>query len=105
MPSRPPVHRPPGWQPFEARKQSYERQRGTSTARGYDAAWRKLRSQFLQQHPACSHPGCTLPATDVDHIVSIRDRPDLRLDWSNLRPYCHAHHSARTARDQGWGRG
>jgi 5-methylcytosine-specific restriction endonuclease McrA len=24
-------------------------------------------------------------ATEVDHIVPIRERPDLRLEWSNLQ--------------------
>jgi 5-methylcytosine-specific restriction protein A len=48
----------------------------------------------------CSHPGCTAAATEADHIVAVALRPDLRLRWSNLRPFCKPHHSARTARDQ-----
>jgi 5-methylcytosine-specific restriction endonuclease McrA len=76
--------------------------RGTASQRGYDAAWRKVREQFIAAHPWCCEPGCGKPAKDVDHIVSIRERPDLRLHWSNLRSFCHPHHSARTSREQSW---
>lgn len=108
MPTMPPRHRPPGMPTREQaearRKAAIDRQRPTSTERGYDSAWRAVRKQFLVKHPTCCSPGCGKPATDADHIVSIRDRPDLRLSWSNLRPYCHPHHSERTARDQGFAR-
>jgi 5-methylcytosine-specific restriction enzyme A len=40
----------------------------------------------------------------VDHIYSIRERPELRLAEFNLRPYCKRHHSERTAREQGFAR-
>ncbi|MCO5078975.1 MULTISPECIES: HNH endonuclease signature motif containing protein [Hyphomicrobiales] len=53
----------------------------------------------------CCQPGCTARATEVDHVISVRQRPDLRLSWSNLRPFCKPHHSARTAREQAFGRG
>lgn len=57
----------------------------------------------LAEHPWCEEPGCRVLATDVDHIESVEDAPERRLDPLNLRSYCHAHHSRRTARDQsGW---
>jgi 5-methylcytosine-specific restriction protein A len=102
MPFRPPLHRAPGWKPWSERSKDYDLARGSSTARGYDGAWRKLRSAFLAEHPICCERGCSEPATDVDHKLSIADRPDLRLTWSNLRAYCHPHHSARTATEQGF---
>jgi len=84
--------------------------RGSTTERGYDWSWRKLRVQFLQRHPLCMCPECdegrkrvTL-AEVVDHIQTIEDRPDLRLAWSNLRSMSKAHHDAHTARTRGWGR-
>lgn len=89
----------------KARAAEFDKQRGTSTERGYDSAWRGLRLKFLQMNPHCAEPGCIRPATEVDHIISVRDRPDLRLVWKNLRPFCKSHHSARTARDQSFGRG
>jgi len=81
-----------------------DRKRPSATARGYDKTWRRVRGAFLKANPVCCVPGCGKAATEPDHIQSIRDRPDLRLKWSNLRPFCHSHHSQRTARDQSFGR-
>jgi 5-methylcytosine-specific restriction protein A len=79
--------------------------RPSAARRGYDADWRRFRAAFLGSHPQCSHPACCEPATEVDHIRSVRERPDLRLDPGNVRALCKPHHSARTARDQGFARG
>lgn len=92
-----------------ARKAALDAQRQSSTVRGYDSAWRAVQRQFIQANPTCAGFGdmegkCGQPATDVDHVVSVADAPDLRLRWSNLRPYCHPCHSARTASDQGFGK-
>ena len=78
--------------------------RPSSEARGYDGDWRRTRGEFLQFNRVCCHPDCRAMATEVDHIQSVKARPDLRLVWSNLRPYCKPHHSARTAREQGFGK-
>ena len=105
MPKRSPRHRPPGQRVFATiaeRQAYYDAQRPSSTARGYDGEWRRLRAAFLVAHPLCCVVGCGKPATDADHIADVRRHPDLRLAWSNLRPYCHPHHSQRTARDQGF---
>lgn len=104
----PPRHRPPGWKSREdyerERKREFDKHRPNATQRGYDAAWRKVRAKHLREHPYCSHPGCPSLAVDVDHIKSILERPDLRLEPSNLRSFCHPHHSRRTALDQGFAR-
>ncbi|HKV14528.1 MAG TPA: AAA family ATPase [Reyranella sp.] len=60
------------------------------------------RRAYLRAFPVCSVEGCGEPATDVDHVLSVQDRPDLRLDPSNFRSFCHPHHSQRTAREQGF---
>lgn len=108
MPSLPPRHRPPGvpdYKEREKRRKAFlDTQRPNSVDRGYDAAWKKCRALFVKVHPVCSVPGCGKQTSDVDHVQSVRDRPDLRLSWSNLRPFCHPHHSARTAKDQGFAR-
>jgi 5-methylcytosine-specific restriction protein A len=75
--------------------------RGTSTARGYGADWRKLRDAFLVEHPRCEEPGCRKAATDVDHVQAHRGNEALRLDPNNLRAYCHSHHSSKTVREDG----
>lgn len=85
------------------RKAAYDLTRPKSGERGYDADWRAVRKQYIAAHPTCSHDGCSAPATEVDHIQTVKDRPDLRLRWSNLRGMCRHHHSQRTARDQSFG--
>jgi 5-methylcytosine-specific restriction protein A len=101
MPTRPPLHRPPGAERRPA--EHYDRFRGSAASRGYDRAWRKVRLAYLNEHPLCVEclaQGLLVAAEEVDHIATIEDRPDLRLDPTNLRSLCKPHHSARTARDQ-----
>jgi len=81
---------------------AYDRERAPEKNKIYDAAWRRCRKLFIAAHPICCEPGCGQPTTDVDHIKGAREHPELRLSWSNLRPFCHAHHSARTSREQSW---
>ncbi len=111
MPYAAPKHCPAGHPPFTGRrcpmcetkrKKALDAARPSAAARGYDKDWRRVRGAFLKANPNCCE--CGQPATDADHVHSVRERPDLRLVWSNLRPYCHAHHSSRTARDQGFAR-
>lgn len=87
-----------------AAKAAWEAKRGTPASRGYDAEWRRLRLRFLASNPQCAALGCAVPAAEVDHILSVRTHPHLRLAWSNLRPFCKRHHSQRTARDHGFAR-
>lgn len=86
------------------RKAQADKARPSPAKRGYDKIWMMLRKAFLLAYPDCSTPGCGKPATDVDHIKSVREAPQLRLVWSNLRPFCHACHSRHTARTQGFAR-
>jgi 5-methylcytosine-specific restriction protein A len=48
----------------------------------------------------CAEQGRVTAARDVDHIVPIVQRPDLRLDRSNLRPLCQPCHASLTARGE-----
>lgn len=86
------------------RKKQTDKARPSPAKRGYDGDWRKVRKAFLLAHPYCSTPGCNAAATEADHIKSIREAPHLRLEWSNLRPFCKPCHSRRTAREQGFAR-
>ncbi|MDE3095586.1 MAG: HNH endonuclease [Chloroflexota bacterium] len=78
--------------------------RGSSTALGYGAAWRKVSTRVLAEEPIC--PGYPPPCGDltevVDHIQSRRrGGTDER---TNLRAYCRGCHSRKTvAEDGGWG--
>ncbi|MGG6430822.1 HNH endonuclease signature motif containing protein [Acetobacter ghanensis] len=106
MPVRPPQHRPRWHKPEAQRRKEFDQQRGTARQRGYDAAWEKVRAQHLALNPICCVPGCRTPRDrlNVDHIESVRDCPEKRLDMSNLRTLCQSHHSARTSRDHSWNR-
>lgn len=108
MPFRPPIHQPHGASAARRARAERDRQRQAlrpgPAERGYDREWQLARKLHLANHPQCTEFGCGEPATDVDHIQSVQERPDLRLDPSNFRSMCHAHHARRTARDQGFAR-
>jgi 5-methylcytosine-specific restriction enzyme A len=90
-----------------ARHAAIDARRGSPSARLYDRTWQLLRKLKLATDPWCEiKTHCaTLPliqqlASEVDHIQTVRDHPELRLVWSNLRSACKRCHSARTMRDQ-----
>lgn len=73
--------------------------RPSSTRRGYDQHWRRIRAQYLQSHPSCTYnrkcrPGT--PATEVDHVIALSDGGTNA--WHNLRASCKPCHSSKTAR-------
>ncbi|QBX37232.1 MULTISPECIES: AAA family ATPase [unclassified Brevundimonas] len=108
MATRPPVigASPLLVQQRKVAKRKADSRRGSAASRGYDADWRRLRAALLQANPLClfcEEAGIVEAATVADHIISIEDRPDLRLVWSNLRPLCKPCHDRRTARDQAFG--
>lgn len=71
--------------------------RESSYKRGYDSDWYKIRNEYARAYPTCCVPGCGQPTEEVDHIIPVRQRPDLRLTWSNLQALCKSHHSKKTA--------
>lgn len=83
------------------------KERGTTSERGYDTTWQKLRLEKLSLFPFCEFitdpeamRQCLKPAVEVDHIEPISARPDLRLVLSNLRSACKACHSAHSAKSR-----
>lgn len=63
-----------------------------------------MRAVVLAQEPSCRQcaaAGIQRQARVVDHILSIRDRPDLRLARENLQPLCWPCHNAKTIRRDG----
>ena len=100
MPSRPPIYRPAHVPTREEAQAAYGQFRGSAASRGYGHRWRQARAAFLASHPACVAPGCTQPATDVDHIVPHKG--DYALMWTetNWQPLCSACHSKKTRQGQ-----
>lgn len=73
----------------QARRQAKE------TWRDYGAQWQQTRKKVLRAEPGCRF--CQNPATDVDHIIPLKDGGT--HDLSNLRPLCKSCHSRRTYYD------
>lgn len=74
---------------------------GASLAeRGYDKDWFRARAKHLKASPwcvMCLKSNVYTRAKHVDHIVTIRQRPDLRLDPRNFQSLCDRHHDLITA--------
>lgn len=61
--------------------------------------WKHLRAYKLFENPFCEEHakhGETVVATEVHHIIDIKDRPDLCIDWTNLMSLCSSCHSRKT---------
>ena len=59
------------------------------------ARWRNVRGIKLRRSPWCQRCQAedkTTPATEVHHIVELKDRPDLALDFDNLWSTCNTCH-------------
>lgn len=72
--------------------------------RGYDRAHEKWRIRILLRDPICVI--CNrIRSEHADHIQTIRERPDLKLDLQNGRGVCAPCHSRLTVQyDGGFGR-
>jgi len=61
--------------------------------------WYDMREYILYRDKFCricsteEHP---VVCTEIDHIIPIRERPDLRLDPSNLQGLCAVCHGRKT---------
>jgi 5-methylcytosine-specific restriction enzyme A len=94
----------------KVKQQAQDSHRGTSSSRGYDADWRRLRETHLSNNPLCvkcKARGFIVAGTDVDHIIAFDGKDDpLRLDPTNLQTLCKSCHSKKTIQeDGGYGHG
>ena len=56
--------------------------------------WRKLRNNFLIEHPfcvECKKNNRVVKATAVHHVIELSQGGT--NDWANLCPLCHYHHN------------
>lgn len=70
-------------------------QRGSSTARGYGAAWQKARVTYLSSHPFCvfcDRRGWLQAATVVDHKIPHKGDAKLFWDQENWQALCKRCH-------------
>lgn len=75
------------------------------------ARWERLRERILRRDPLCQIAtlcGGTAPSTVVDHVIPVRQRPDLAWDEQNLQGACKRDHDRKTATEDsnwaGWNR-
>ncbi|MGV1817769.1 endonuclease [Agrobacterium sp. CG160-95] len=69
------------------RKARFDKKRPAARDRGYDSEWRKQARAFLAI-PGNDLCECGAPSVLVRHVISIRKRPDLRMNTTNWRPGC-----------------
>jgi 5-methylcytosine-specific restriction enzyme A len=78
-----------------------EARRGSTVSRGYDADHRRLRKAKLAVDPFCqirTHCQGAI-ANEIDHIIPISQRPDLRLEWTNVQSACKPCNVAKRNRE------
>jgi len=72
-----------------------QKHKTTSKERGYDSRWDRLSRRKRIHNPLCEEclrNGMVTAAEEVHHIVPIRVRPELRLEWGNLMSVCRSCH-------------
>jgi len=70
------------------------------------AQWTRLAKQQLQREPLCRYcgeVGILRTAEVADHVVPIRQRPDLAFDMSNIQSLCKFCHDSVKAREESQG--
>jgi 5-methylcytosine-specific restriction protein A len=66
----------------------FDKKRPNASRRGYGRDWEEAAKAFLSEPGNKRCARCGAPATVVMHIVSIRQRPELRMVRTNWRPGC-----------------
>jgi 5-methylcytosine-specific restriction protein A len=75
----------------------------------YGRPWRRAVQAWLQEDPSrvlcvdCRKEGRVTIGTETDHRIPHRGDPDLFWNRNNWQRLCTMHHSAKTAREVGWG--
>ena len=72
-----------------------DNKRGSSTQRGYDGQWRKVRRLKFLDNPLCEWceaNGLVVAAQEIHHKIPIKEAPEKRLEMDNLESLCRACH-------------
>lgn len=89
---------------IKEKNREYDKQRGSSNARGYNYKWQKARKSYLKRNPLCveclAH-GITREAKHVDHKIPHKGDMGLFWDVKNWQPLCVECHSRKTATEDG----
>lgn len=82
-------------------KPKKEDNRPSSTARGYNYRWQKVRKMYLKENPLCVeclNLGIITPATIVDHIEPHKGDYDKFWDEDNMQSLCEKCHNIKTGK-------
>jgi len=62
--------------------------------------WQNLRARVIREEPLCQLrlSCCTVVSDTADHIVPVKNRPDLKYNRHNVRGSCRACNMRRGAR-------
>jgi len=89
---------------FSRNKLYDEKNRDLKAKKFYSSsAWRRARKYKLAQDPLCEYcyrRGNSRVATEVDHILPIKDNWEKRLDFNNMKSTCHRCHMKKTQEDR-----
>ena len=59
--------------------------------------WKRFRGDVLKERGSvCYNCGCTYGPIELDHIIPLADRPDLKLDRDNVMVLCGTCHRHKT---------
>ena len=81
----------------------YDRNRGSTTERGYDSDWERVAEHRRQLDcglcQACLTEGLVTASSIVDHIIPLHVRADWRLEIGNTQVLCFDCHTVKTSED------
>lgn len=86
---------------------SWRADRRKTAERGYGAAWRKAREDYLRSHPLCvmcRDQNLLTGATVVDHKVPHKGDQTLFWDQDNWQSLCKPHHDGAKQSEERSGR-
>ena len=79
----------------KAQAKAYDKQRGTTTERGYGAQHQKVRARYLKEHPLCEkclEVGRTTPILDGGGVLHHKDGDAFNIWDDNLMALCRDCH-------------
>lgn len=82
-----------------ARKKRHDAKRPSARQRGYDRHWQLAASAFLAE-PMNAFCECGAKAVLVRHKISIRKRPELKMERANWLPGCQRCNAIDAARER-----
>lgn len=77
------------------KQKRYDSKRESSTKRGYGSQWRKVRAEYVKQHPICElceKIGITKEVAVVHHKIPVKDG-GAWFDFDNLQSLCAECHN------------